>query len=529
MLGDPALGNDAVPGAFVNSTPTEVKLQGGSLLFVGSSDGMLHAFHSRDQSIGGTSYSGGREAFAYIPQDMLPVVRRLFAQGGQRPAPREHVFGLANSPKVKKICTANCTSAGSQTWQYVLAMPEGMGGTELFTLDITNPFDATGVKTSTSPVSLLWHTETYVSGTDKTLYDAALGKTMSLPGYYFAKSSGLDDYRMIFASGYTEALTSSLGLKLVSTKATTGVVQGTPSSVAGLGAACALPKTDPTEPTLLADVAIARRYATDDKDRIAAAYFGDTWGNLFRWVPATDTSGNIQVGSGTVSVVDSLTCNHPLHFSPTIVQLDRTDSSKSPGSIFIAQITNSALDLQTAPVSASYPASKIVIRKDLAQAGYNVVADSSWGTSGKITLSATNTTQICAVGTSSSCTTAMPSNARPIGSSTGVVRDELDGFALVTLWYSPDANGCNKGRTFITVHDVSIAGTATQIHGEQIGDEPVVGAVFVAGKLVIVRQDGPRTVIVPGMGAIKAGTPGVTSATTGLVDRYRRIGWTELP
>ena len=339
----------------------------------------------------------------------------------------------------------------------------------------------------------------------------------------------MSDYRMIFASGYTEATNSALGLKVVTARAATGVIQATPGSAPGLGAACALPKLDPTEPTLLADVAIARRFASGDQDRIAAAYFGDTWGNLFRWVPTTDSSGIVQTGAGLLNVVDSFSCNHPLHFSPTIVQLDRTDATKSPGAIFIAQITNSALDTRTAPTSATYPASQIVIRKDVTQAGYTVTGDSTWGTSGRLTLSAANSNQICAVGTSGACTTAMPANARPIGSSTGVVRDELDGFALVTLWYVPDANGCNKGRTFITVHDVSVTGTATQIHGEQIADEPVVGAVFVAGKLMVIRQDGPRQVTVNGMGAIKAGVPGGGGPSTGLVDRYRRIGWTELP
>ena len=231
-----------------------------------------------------------------------------------------------------------------------------------------------------APVSLLWHTEHLVSSTDKTTYNAALGKTMSLPGYYFGKSADLSDYRMIFASGYTEATNSAIGLKVVTAKAATGVIQGTPASAVGLGAACALPKLDPTEPTLLGDVAIARRFAADDQDRIAAAYFGDTWGNLFRWVPTTDTSGIIQGGTGPLSVVDSFSCNHPLHFSPTIVQLDRTMATKSPGAIFIAQLTNSALDTRTAATTASYPATQLIIRKDVTQAGYNVAADTSWGT-----------------------------------------------------------------------------------------------------------------------------------------------------
>jgi hypothetical protein len=535
MLGDPALGNPAPLGAFVNSTPTQV---GGpdepSLTYVGSSDGMLHAFHSRDQTIGAGNYKGGQEAFAYIPQDMLKVIRRLYAQGGQRPSPKDHVFGLANSPKVKKVCISSCNQPGSAVYKMLLVMAQGYGGSETFTLDITSPFNGTGVKKmpGDAPVSLRWHTEHAVpTDADRVANNTALGKTISVPGYYFAKTSGLDEYRLIAASGYTEATNSSAGLEIVTTGGWNGNVVSHVST-AGIGGGCAKPKIDPTEPTILADVAVARREGASDKLRIAAAYVGDTWGNLFRYVPGTDTEGVLTGGAPGISLVDSVGCNHPLHFAPTVVQLDRNQPTKHPGEIYLVQLTNSASDPNTAAVSSAFPASQMIIRKDVAQAGSAVVADADWGTGQRIVLSSDNPAQICGGWNASTktCTTPLPGGARPLGSPTAVLRDDGEAFAIISMWYWSDGGGCSKGKTYLAVHEVSANETVVQTHGEEVGSEPVVGAVFVGSKLVVVQQSGPKTITMTGMGPVNAvATGGSSTSTTTLVDRYRRTSWVELP
>jgi hypothetical protein len=525
LLGDPALRNPAVLGAMINSSPIDVSIAGGpSLTYVGASDGMLHAFHSKTQLVGGVSYPGGKEAFAYIPEDMLPVIRRLFAQGGQRPAPRDHVFGLANSPKVKRICTANCTGAGTATYSTVLVMPEGFGGNDLFALDIAQPHGSGGILSdpATPPVQLLWNTETTLSLADRTQLDAALGKTISLPAFFFAKSATMDDQRLVFASGYTDLGSSAQGLTLVAASASTGAVKGSVNAT-GIGGGCAKAPIDPTEPTMLSDVAVARRFSVGDSERIAAAYVGDTWGNLFRWVPPSDGSGDVVAGSGSMTAVESFTCSHPLHLPPTVVQLDRYDASKSPGGIFIAQLTNSALDPVTVAESAAWPASQLIIRKDIAQAG-GVVADPSFAAGvGRIALSAATAGQICAdyVASTSTCNAGLPAGSRPLSSAMGILKADFDGFVLAALWYHPDSGGCNKGQTYLTVHEVSAVGVVTQLHGEKIGDEPVNGVVFAAGKLYITRSDGPHAVNVAEL------KPVVATVSTG--DRYRRTGWVELP
>jgi Tfp pilus tip-associated adhesin PilY1 len=533
MLGDPAMKNPATMGAMINSTPTQVgRPPEPSLTYVGASDGMLHAFHSRTQIIGGVTYPAGGEAFAYIPQDMLPVITRLYAQGGQAADPRRHLFGLANSPKLKRFCTANCTAAASAAvWKTVLVMPEGFGGNDVFALDISAPFGDAGIKSTAAdpPVRLLWNTQTS-AGANQATYDQALGRTISLPGFYFAKTSARDNYRAIFASGYTDVAASTVGLRIVNASAHTGG-DVTSLSVGGMGLGCGKPRLDPTEPTLLADVAIARRFGAMDYERIAAAYFGDTWGNLFRYVPPTDSEGNLLAGTGTVTPTDSFTCSHPLHFAPTVVQLDRHDNSKNPGHIYLAQVTNSSMDLATDVWSTGFPASQLILRRDLAEAGSAVKPDLSWGdASGRIVLDSSNPAQICAVWNVSgkTCTTPMPSNARPVSSPTGILRADFDGFALVTLWYLPDPSGCTKGKTYLTIHEVDVSENVSQVHGEKVADEPVVGAVFAAGKLVVVLSTGPKPITPSALGKFKVEGNRPTSSSN-MVDRYRRMGWTELP
>ena len=111
-----------------------------ALTYVGSNDGMLHAFYTRTVTVGGATYEGGTEAFAYLPPNMLPMVTKLYAQGGQLADPKQHIYGgLANSPKVKSLCVSNCDSDSDAVWKTLLVMTQGWGGNEVFMLDVTNP------------------------------------------------------------------------------------------------------------------------------------------------------------------------------------------------------------------------------------------------------------------------------------------------------------------------------------------------------------------------------------------------------
>ena len=531
MLGDPAMKNPGALGAIVNSTPTQVgRSPEPSLTYVGASDGMLHAFHSRTQTVGGVTYTGGREAFAYIPQDMLAVITRLFAQGGQRADPGDTSSVWPTRAKVKRICTANCTS--TRHLEDRAGHARGLRGQRRVhaghhrALRRHGPEDHRRRSPGAAAVE---HPDrrrreirppTIRRWARPSRCRASTSRNRP-PGTTTARSS---------RPATPSSTNSAVGLKIVNASAHTGGRRHhrqRPGPGTGLQQA----QAGPHRPTLLADVAIARRFGSQDFERIAAAYVGDTWGNLFRYVPQTDSEGNIVAGSGSVSLVDGFSCNHPLHFAPTVVQLDRHDSTKNPGQIFLAQVTNSSSDINTDVWSAGFPASQLVIRKDVAAAGSAVNADPSWGDAlGRIVLDSSNPSQICGVwnAAGSSCTTPLPANARPAGSPTGILRSDFDGFALVTLWYVPDASGCTKGQTYLTIHEVDASESVKQIHGEKVADEPVVGAVFAAGKLMVALSNGPKPITSNQIGPIKLQTT-TTGATTTLVDRYRRIGWTELP
>ena len=541
MLGDPTLDNPAVLGGLINSSPIDIgpagksTLPGGEafyqlykdrpyLTYVGSSDGMVHAFFTKATTVGSTTYPAGAEAFAYIPQTMLSVALKLYAQGGQLPDPNDHIYGLANSPKVKSLCTANCTDAATAVWKTLMVMTYGWGGTEAFVLDVTNPFDGGGVKSSTTtpPAPLVWSTQ-YLNSSMTSAYDNTLGLTTSVPAFYYAKTATRDDFRVVFGSYTTDPVSGQLAKVLLNSSVINGSI--TDSKTINPSNSCTQTFG------LMSDVATARNNASGEETQIVAAYFGDTWGTLYRYVPGVSGTQNYTGTSGSVSTVEAFTCNHPVHYSPTVVQLDRDNPTNHPGEIYLVQVTNSALDLAT----KDFPASKMVIRKDLASAPGVVNGVSTFGTGGKIelsiggtgTLCSTSTTGACRIcgvtSTSGSCTEALPSGARPNSTPTAVLRSDGQGFIVLATWYVPAVDGCNDGTTYITVFDLDANTTNfKQRFGKNLISEPVTSTVFVGGKLMFAAQAGV-TDLTPLLPSGLAFNPGQIG------DRYRRTGWTERP
>ena len=97
------------------------------VIYVGSNDGMLHAFDGRDAS------TGGAELFAYIPNAVFGNLNQLVQPG------YVHRYFVDGSPTV--------TDAYLGDWKTVLAGSVGAGGRAVFALDISNPrsFAATDV------------------------------------------------------------------------------------------------------------------------------------------------------------------------------------------------------------------------------------------------------------------------------------------------------------------------------------------------------------------------------------------------
>src|SRR5205814_3037674 len=115
--------------------------------------------------------------------------------------------------------------------------------------------------------------------------------------------------------------------------------------------------------------------------RLLGGYFGDTWGNLWRYTPS----------DGETHLVSALGCDHPLHFSPTVVQMDADDpNNANAGQIYLAQVTNSTLDRET----ETYPASRLVIFREIVSGSGNPTIDTTFGTNGQIVLSGASTRQL---------------------------------------------------------------------------------------------------------------------------------------
>jgi hypothetical protein len=489
LLGDPALKNPATLGSIINSTPIDVGppadgtakgahdffLQNQSrpsVTYVGSDDGMLHAFYTRDTTVNGVLQRGGREAFAYLPRSMLPTVAKLYAQGGQVPDPKQHIYGLASSPKVKSVCTRYCDDSSPQPaeWKTTLVMTEGWGGNGVFVLDITNPAPIDG----STPFKLLWSAaSTNQSGS----YGNDLGFSVSVPAFTFVPGSGMSDQRVIMGSGYPiDDSATTEGRVLLSASVQDGTIK-TEKTISPSGPACA------QQYAILTDVATARKQGKDGSGiangikTLVSAYFGDTWGNLWQYSAAADAT----------SLLSGFGCQQPLHFSPTVVQLDQDDPSNTyAGQIFLIQVTNSSLDAET---DAFPPSKMVIIKESFNDSGLTV--DTSFGDNGKLEIAAPN---LCAVSNAAgACTTALPSNARPLATPTAIIKPDGTGFVVLSNWYAPPGNGCGKGATYFQMHDFS-GSTVTLKQAMKIADEPVVNPIIVNGNLMISSSNGPVNV-----------------------------------
>lgn len=540
MLGDPRQRNKAVLGAFVNSTPIEVgppgltSLPGGkkfhedlknrvSLVYAAGDDGLLHAFFTRDTTVGGVAYKGGEEAFAYIPPDMLQVVTNLYVQGGQKADPRAHIYGLTSSPKVKNLCWTNCDDDATAVWKTVMVMTDGWGGTEAFMLDITNPFS--GGSVGNPPLGVLWHTDT-VMPADKALYDDYLGKTVSVPAFYFGKSASKDDHRVVFASGYrsTPPTSAAQGITLVNTSIRSGGLLDadtiTPSGCSTV------------ELTTLTDVAAARNFDFREQQQLLGAFFGDTWGNLWRYVPAQVGAYNDTGTTGALSLVKAFGCAHPLHFSPTVVQMDRDDPLNHPGEVYVVQVTNSALD----PETESFAASRLVVRKEKrTSVGGGMAADETWVTGGQVELVAGSGT-LCGVfdpnggGGAGSCSQDLPANARPTSTPLAILKADGAGFQIISLWYAPPEAVCGSGRSYLALHEVNVnSNQIVQKAGFGLIDEPVTSAVIVGKKVVYTDSQGKVHDVSNQLNQTFVAGGAISDLTRNGGLRFQQTGWMEVP
>jgi type IV pilus assembly protein PilY1 len=117
------------------------------MVYIGSNDGMLHAFYAATGAMdpttgqavatgttGSTSVTGGAEAWTYIPSMVLPTLYHL----ADKNYGTQHHYYVDGTPVVGDICSSNCTTS-SATWKTILVGGLNSGGNGYYALDITNP------------------------------------------------------------------------------------------------------------------------------------------------------------------------------------------------------------------------------------------------------------------------------------------------------------------------------------------------------------------------------------------------------
>jgi hypothetical protein len=140
-------------------------------------------------------------------------------------------------------------------------------------------------------------------------------------------------------------------------------------------------------------------------------------------------------------------------------------------------------------------------------------------------LQASNQAQLCAVtnSTGDTCLTALPSNARPLATPTGVIKPDGTGFLILSNWYAAPGAGCGKGATYFMVHDFS-GSRVTLKQAVKIADEPVVNPIIVNGTLMVSGSTGPISIA----GGVNVNVTSATQPIRNVGDPFQMTGWSEI-
>jgi type IV pilus assembly protein PilY1 len=102
-------------------------------IFVGSNDGMLHAFKD---TLGSVPADDGKEVFAYVPKTVIANLKKL-ADKTYGTTALYHQFYL-DGPLMETDAFVNAPGATSASWRNYVLGSLGAGGRAIFALDVTN-------------------------------------------------------------------------------------------------------------------------------------------------------------------------------------------------------------------------------------------------------------------------------------------------------------------------------------------------------------------------------------------------------
>ncbi|MHB8782629.1 MAG: pilus assembly protein [Desulfobacteria bacterium] len=201
----------AVGGSGVQSF-VDAKSQRKRVVYVGTNDGMLHAFLSGTYNTStGTYDSGtGEELFGYIPYSLLGSLQGYVPGDVTR-----HGYFVDSSPRVADVWIDNNADGIKQSseWKTVLIGGLRKGGTGYFALDVTDPPSGTDY---TNFPKVLWE---YVDPTNvgQTWSEPFIGKVKVMAG---SPATAMDRWVAIFGGGTSD--TGTVGASLVVLDIATG-------------------------------------------------------------------------------------------------------------------------------------------------------------------------------------------------------------------------------------------------------------------------------------------------------------------
>lgn len=117
-------------------------------VYMGTNDGMLHAFDASVNSDGTNTATSGKERWAYVPSMVLPNMWKL----ADTSYATKHQNFVNGSPIISDVCTASCTDAATAVWKTILVGGLNGGGRGYYALDITD----VGTSTNGGQPTLLW-------------------------------------------------------------------------------------------------------------------------------------------------------------------------------------------------------------------------------------------------------------------------------------------------------------------------------------------------------------------------------------
>jgi type IV pilus assembly protein PilY1 len=281
-----------------------------SSVYVGTNDGMLHAFNaSSDAALGGI------ERWAYIPSMVLPNLWKLASTNYSN----NHVNFVNGSPIISDICTANCGSS-SATWKSILVAGLNGGGRGYYALDITNPLIP----------ALLWEFTP-----DKPLPNGSPNL-----GYSFGRPvvTRLNDangtWVVLVTSGYDNGTLSGDGVTsypaatqgdgrghLFVLNAANGTIISDIVTLPGVGSQAS--------PSGLAQIAVWNDEPAGNK--AGFAYGGDLLGNLWRFDVNVPSAAPLQLAA----LSDQYSYTQPITTTPILAQVTPTGGGAAQKVVFV--------------------------------------------------------------------------------------------------------------------------------------------------------------------------------------------------